>query len=179
MICFMKRPLQLVFVVAATALLALPSVAQIRGTPPSVTSFGPGRSMTPGVPASVTSLGPRGFNQFHHGFGRGGFGRNPHFNRFFGNGFVAVPVAVPVFVAPVYPVTYADPAANTEFVDDEVVAGPTVFERRSARAYPRDCALGAYDDSGVEAQPPRSAETRSSTQPEPAAETKPANSQPV
>ncbi len=46
----------------AVLFLTLPTVAQIRGVPASVTSFGPGRGNTPGVAASVTSLGPNGFS---------------------------------------------------------------------------------------------------------------------
>lgn len=41
--------------------LVVPAVAQVRGTPASVTSYAPGRGVTPGPPASVTSLGPRGY----------------------------------------------------------------------------------------------------------------------
>src|ERR1051325_10359953 len=48
--------------------LALPSFGQIRGVPPSVTSFGQGRGSTPGIPASVTSLGPNGFSNNTHRF---------------------------------------------------------------------------------------------------------------
>ena len=180
----MKRPLQLTLVVAVTALLALPSAAQIRGTPPSVTSFGPGRGMTPGVPASITSLGPLGFNQFHHGFGNGfghGFGRNPRFPRFIGGGFgIAVPIAVPVYVSPYYPLTmtYGDPA-NTEEADDNVTPGPTVFERRPVGSYPRDRALRAYDDTGIEAReaPRESSYADQGTQPRPAS-SQPAQPQP-
>ena len=44
------------------SLLASPAIAQINGTPSSVTStnFGGHVNSTPGVPASVTSLGPNG-----------------------------------------------------------------------------------------------------------------------
>lgn len=51
--------------VAILLVLTLPALAQTRGVPASVTSFGPGRSNTPGVPASVTSLGPHGYS--NHG----------------------------------------------------------------------------------------------------------------
>jgi hypothetical protein len=57
----MKRGVALALLALATSVVVQ---AQIHGVPPSVTSFGPGRSTTPGVPASVTSLGPRGFGDF-------------------------------------------------------------------------------------------------------------------
>ena len=56
---FLVSSLLLIFLGA----ICLPSVAQINGVPPSVTSFGFGGSTnpTPGVRASVTSLGPNGY----------------------------------------------------------------------------------------------------------------------
>ncbi len=60
--------------------LALPSLAQFRGAPASVTSdsFGGHENHTPGVPASVTSLGPNGY-----GYGNRAplplFGATPYF----------------------------------------------------------------------------------------------------
>jgi hypothetical protein len=81
------------------------SIAQIRGTPASVTSMGSGFSQTPGIPASVTSLGPNGFGP---AIGvRGSFGQKPRVNLGIGfNNFHrsrAFPVYVPVYV---YPYTY-------------------------------------------------------------------------
>ncbi len=75
----MKRELTLALLFLATCGVVS---AQVRGIPPSVTSFGPGRGPTPGIPASITSMGPNGFggfrtcvNCFGFGFGhRGPFG---------------------------------------------------------------------------------------------------------
>ena len=83
----MKRGLALTLCVLATCVVAS---AQIRGTPASVTSFGPGRGSAPGVPASVTSLGPRGFTGSSRGRVSNGFtfGRHPGFvNGFRNRGF--------------------------------------------------------------------------------------------
>ena len=99
---------------------ALPAAAQIRGTPPSVTSITPGRS-TPGVPASVTSLGPNGFGSrcctggFHFGSGH-----RMHHRRFF-----------PVYVPYYYPYYYSEPVASrgAEYADEEPARGS--YERRS------------------------------------------------
>jgi hypothetical protein len=136
-------------------LTAISAVAQIRGTPASVTSIGSGGSFRPpGVPASVTSLGPHGFNSpfgfhgFKSDFGfKGGFsfGHHPRFHVRFGFGHHRrfrhsfAPVFVPVYV-PTYPV-YATPVVAVPVGSDEMEeiyeAGPTVFERPRRRARPR------------------------------------------
>jgi hypothetical protein len=122
------------WVSAAVLLLAPLVVAQINGVPPSVTSFGPGRGLTPGVAASVTSLGPRGmipnstffpnrpccFNGFHNGF---------HHRR--DNNFIPF-VAVPVY----YGGDYADYSVD-DSMEDQYRGGPTIFDRRGPGTYAR------------------------------------------
>jgi len=152
----MRRLLMVALLFAALA--AVPAAeAQIRGTPPSVTSSNPRWTSTRPA-ASVTSLGPHGFSDFRgrdfgrHGFGRGsgfgvsvGFGHNPRFNIHFGSRFGSrrhfrryrpayVPVYVPYYY-PSYPVVYGQPApvAEAAYYDDRYDEPPalTVFERRS------------------------------------------------
>ena len=134
-------------------------VAQINGTPASVTStnFGGHLNSTPGVPASITSLGPSGIqprNPFpnppccinplfpvnpnppangghHHQHQRGQF--------FPGGGAVYVPYAYPVpgeFDAD----TMADQQGNQAQDQEEYRGGPTIFDRRGpgTPAAPRD-----------------------------------------
>ncbi len=74
--------------------LTLPALAQIRGVPASVTSFGPGRGDTPGVPASVTSLGPNGFSNAPR------FSVRPQFNGRHVNGGVTNICATPGALIP-------------------------------------------------------------------------------
>ena len=131
-------------VIATVVLLSSALFAQVHGVPPSVTSFGPGRSMTPGVPASVTSLGPNAnfvcsqpacanpylpnyapvISRSAHGHHHPIRGSNYYGYYGYGYGYIpyAYPVAVPVPVAP-------DDAVQAE--DDAPDApAPTVFERR-------------------------------------------------
>jgi hypothetical protein len=117
----------------------------------------------PGIPASVTSLGPNGFccdNRFRGNFGFGsnfGFGASFGFrhNRsrfFFGNQFpvFAVPVGVPVAVAPYYSVMYDAPQVDQSEVEDDG-PGPTVFEHRARRYHRRaDEDTDTPDDVGYE-----------------------------
>lgn len=139
----------LALVIATLALLSLaatPAVAQINGTPASVTStnFGGHVNSTPGVPASITSLGPNGIqprnpfpNQppccinppFPANPNPPLFPRRHHHNsgQFFpGGGTVYVP----------YPVAVEsdgyDPAADArqQQDDENYRGGPTIFDRR-------------------------------------------------
>jgi len=135
-----------------TAGLAQIAVAQINGTPSSVTSinFGGHFSSAPGVPASVTSLGPNGLQPRNQFFTQPMCCINPlspvnpnpplfqrrhhhHQNSFFPAGG-AVYVPYPVVAEP----EAADTAVEPNPEDDER-GGPTIFDRRGsgqpARSY--------------------------------------------
>jgi len=142
-------PVKRASVILTVLLLSGAMFAQLHGVPASVTSFGPGRSMTPGIPASVTSLGRVGGNIpcsqpgcnnafFLYPFGSspssiahphsGGHHHHPvrgtsYAGYYGGYAYVpyAYPVAVPVAVAP-------DDDAQVETEQDP--PAPTVFERR-------------------------------------------------
>jgi hypothetical protein len=121
-----------------------PAVAQINGTPSSVTStnFGGHLNSAPGVPASVTSLGPNGLqprNQFFTQtccinpllpvnpnpplFQR----RHRHQQRSFFPAGGAVYVPYPVVMEP----EAADTPAEGDQADDDR-GGPTIFDRRGS-----------------------------------------------
>jgi len=141
----------LVFVVFAPGL----AVAQINGTPASVTStnFGGHLNSTPGVPASITSLGPSGIqprnpfpNQppccinplFPANPNPPLFPRHRHHSGQFFPGGGAVYVPYPVAIEP----NGYDPAADAgqQQDDEDYRGGPTIFDRRGpgtpARSYP-------------------------------------------
>ncbi len=136
------------------AVLVAPSLAQVRGVPPSITSLGPGRSFTPGVPASITSLGPNGFGGpcttpgalipsamgctapiFSPDFGASAF-RSRRFNNHtkFRGGYypVYVPYSYP------YPVVVGqEPVVVEQPAEDETEPpAPTIFENRPTSARP-------------------------------------------
>ena len=151
------------FAVAGAVLvfaLALPSAAQFRGAPASVTSdgFGGHENHTPGVPASVTSLGPNGYGHgnralvptfgatpffpgnFNHvpggnRAGNGGRGSNGNHDRF-GNHHrrEQFPGYAPIYA---YPYVYGYPVAAEpqedpadQYPEEEYRGGPTIFDRR-------------------------------------------------
>ena len=132
-------------VLGAVVFLFTPAVAQINGTPPSVTSinFGGHFNSAPGVPASVTSLGPNGLQPRGQFFTQPGccinplfpanpnpplFQRNHHHHQrsFFPVGG-AVYVPYPVVVEP--EATDMAPEANPP---DDDRGGPTIFDRRGS-----------------------------------------------
>jgi hypothetical protein len=132
-------------VLAAMVLLATSVMAQINGTPSSVTStnFGGHFDSTPGVPASVTSLGPNGVQPNRQFFTTPNccinplapvnpnpplFQRHPHHrqNSFFPAGG-AIYVPYPVVVDPEQADAAPEPNPNTE---DDYRGGPTIFDRR-------------------------------------------------
>jgi hypothetical protein len=145
--------------------LLSPAIAQINGTPSSVTStnFGGHVNSTPGVPASVTSLGPNGVQPRSQFFTQPGCCVNPlvpgnpnpplfqrrhrHQQRSFfpAGGAVYVPYAVPVEPEE------ADNAAD-ENPPDDYRGGPTIFDRRG----PGQPARSFVDD-----YPPRASRNRS------------------
>lgn len=160
------------------ALTPSPAVAQINGTPASVTSinFGGHSNSTPGVPASITSLGPNGFQPKNPFFNEPACCINPLFpinpnpplfqrhrhqqhGQFFpAGGAVYVPYAVPVAVEPEPGAAAAE--ANREPEEDDDRGGPTIFDRRgsgrSARYY-------------ADAYPQRSSRTQTEAESAPAA----------
>jgi hypothetical protein len=132
------------------ALAPAPAVAQINGTPASVTSinFGGHLNSTPGVPASITSLGPNGFPPKNPFFNEPACCINPLFpinpnpplfqrrhhqqrDQFFpAGGAVYVPYAVPVVLEPEPGAAAAE--ANREQEEDDDRGGPTIFDRRGS-----------------------------------------------
>jgi len=133
-------------------LLSAALFAQVHGVPPSVTSFGPGRSMTPGIPASVTSLGPNGYNfvcsqpacanpfgpsfapvitrsSTLHGTHHGGHHRPVQgFGYGYGyGGYAYIPYAVPVPVAVAPDEAAGDDVQQPQEPDPPA---PTIYERR-------------------------------------------------
>jgi hypothetical protein len=133
-----------VLVLAAAVFLFTPAVAQINGTPASVTStnFGGRFTSTPGVPASITSLGPNGIQPGSALFPPACcinplfpvnpnpplFQRHHHHrqNSFFPAGG-AVYVPYPVSVEP-----EADDTAEQPNPADDDRGGPTIFDRRGS-----------------------------------------------
>ncbi|HSB75134.1 MAG TPA: hypothetical protein VLC12_05745 [Terriglobales bacterium] len=109
------------------------------------------------LPTPVTNNPPRnGFHHHHHG---GSFG-----------GAYPVYVPVPVVVDP-GPVYQADPSQQDQADDEEIVPGPTVFERRT----PADIA-GATDASQGEVQdstPPVADAVAAPAPPDPSAGSEP------
>src|SRR5437773_1453931 len=125
-------------------------MAQVHGTPASVTSpgFGGRFDTAPGVPASVTSLGPNGLHPKNPFFNEPkccinplfpinsnpAFGQHRHqHNRgaFFGG--------VAPFSVPYTPVIMV-PSETEEAVEadqDEDLGGPTIFDRRGPGTHPR------------------------------------------
>ena len=139
---------QIGFSILFVALVLVPGLqAQIHGVPPSVTSMGPGRGLTPGVPASVTSLGPNGFLPDDQFFTVPNccinplFPRNPNPPLFRGRHhrfFSSFPVAVPVYTTPYYSDVVPGPVDDS-MEEEDYAGGPTIFDRRGpgprARAY--------------------------------------------
>ena len=137
-------------------LLAASAVAQLRGTPASVTSTGtPGKGMAPGVPASVTSnrfnlQGPDNCCNFPTPLIPSAMGfRNPAFNpggREFhlhprSNRANVVPYYVPYpYAVPVYPdyeVEQQPEGQQSQYEPYEPdPPAPTIFERRPVSAVP-------------------------------------------
>ncbi len=134
-------------------LLGASALAQLKGTPASITSSGtPGKSMAPGVPASVTSRrfglqGPDNCCMFPTPLIPSAMGfRNPAFNpggrefhlqnhrpRFgFGGGYGGyyVPYAVPV-----YPDYENEQAMEAQQQYEPDPPAPTIFERRPVSAF--------------------------------------------
>jgi hypothetical protein len=149
------------FIVALT--FAPGVLAQINGTPPSVTSLGFGghTNPTPGVRPSVTSLGPNGFNgtpAFPNCCINPLFPSNPnssrsrqnhrrdHDGRAGGWGLYAVP----------YPVV-VDPGTDAPADAEDYQGGPTIFDRRGPGAPVRPSGYGARAGAGSVAQPDPSA----------------------
>src|SRR5579863_7769115 len=122
--------------VAGFALLLSASVAlaQIHGTPPSVTSMGFGGRAINGLPPSVTSLGPRGYTPgFNPAFpnSRPSFGTNPglsghrpHHHPRFPQGDLAY------YATPYYGYYDNGTDAQNYAPEDEYNGGPTIFDRR-------------------------------------------------
>src|ERR1700680_5106170 len=124
-----------------TGAVAQVAVAQINGTPPSVTStnFGGHFSSAPGVPASVTSLGPNGLQPRNQFFSQPACCMNPlfpvnpnpplfprhhhHQSSFFPAGG-AVSLPSPVAVDP----EASDTAVEASPADDDR-GGPSIFDR--------------------------------------------------
>ena len=132
-------------VVVLTVTVAQSAVAQINGTPASVTSpnFGGHFGSAPGVPASVTSLGPNGLQSNHQFFTQPACCINPlfpvnpnpplfqrrhhHQQRSFFPAGGAVYVPYPAVMEP----DAADTAAEGDQADDDR-GGPTIFDRRGS-----------------------------------------------
>ncbi len=169
----------LALVIASLVFLALtpaPAVAQINGTPASVTSinFGGHLNSTPGVPASITSLGPNGIqprnpfpNQpccinplFPVNPGAPLFPRHRHHSGQFFPGGGAVYVPYPVAIEP----DGYDPAADAKQQqdDEDYRGGPTIFDRRGP---------GTPARSYADAYPPRTSRAPAETESSPAAAT--------
>jgi hypothetical protein len=119
----------------ALSLFASNCVAQVNGTPASVTSPGFGGHSVNGTPASVTSVGRGGFTPSRSGatFQTQTPPRINHHrhdrdhDRGEAVGFYAVPYAVP------YPVDESSDEAQAND-DSEYQGGPTVFDRRGSGA---------------------------------------------
>jgi hypothetical protein len=118
-------------------ILVSPSLAQINGTPSSVTSPGFGGRAINGTPASVTSLGPRGyapnsrvtFSTFNGP--RIGDGHRRHHREFTPPPMVyAVPVPYAVDLGAPYDVDDRSPDDS----DANYQGGPTIFDRRGSGA---------------------------------------------
>ena len=151
----------LALVLGGLVFLAPGALAQINGTPASVTSINSGGhfNSTPGVPASITSLGPNGVQPKNQFFTQPTCCFNPlspsnpkpsggqhhhhrnHTGQFFpGGGAVYVPYAYPV---PVGEIDGGETAADQQ--EDDYRGGPTIFDRRGpgqpapfyADAYPQ------------------------------------------
>ena len=125
-------------VTGAQTAVAQIMIAQINGTPASVTSpnFGGHLNSTPGVPASVTSLGPNGFQPKSQFFTQPLLPVNPNplfprrnhhrQNSFFpAGGAIYVPYPVPVEPE-------ADDSAAPANPADDDRGGPTIFDRRGS-----------------------------------------------
>jgi hypothetical protein len=168
------------------------AVAQINGTPASVTStnFGGHLNSTPGVPASITSLGPNGLQPRNPFFNQPACCINPLFpvnpnpplfqrhhrhqrGQFFpGSGAVYVPYAVPVVVEPEPGAAAAE--ANREQEEDDDRGGPTIFDRRGSGQAAR-----SYADSYAQQRTSRArAETQSAAVDKPAGAETPVADQP-
>ena len=127
------------------------AMAQVHGTPASVTSpgFGGRFDTAPGVPASVTSLGPNGLHPKNPFFNEPKccinplfpinpnptFGQHPH-HRNRGAFFVG---AAPFYSAPYAPVIMVPSGTEepAEADQEEDFGGPTIFDRRGPGSYPR------------------------------------------
>ena len=115
-----------------------PTVAQINGTPPSVTSPGFGGHAINGTPPSVTSLGRNGFSQPNNGATfssniphpthNGEHHRNHH--TAYDNSYYPYIYAVPV----PYGVDANNDANNEDDAEDDpdYQGGPTIFDRRGS-----------------------------------------------
>jgi hypothetical protein len=158
--------------VAGFALLLSASVAlaQIHGTPPSVTSMGFGGRAINGTPPSVTSLGPRGYTPGFNpafpnhrpwsGTSSSGFG-NPHHRPRYPQGTVGY-YAVPYFGY--YDNGYYDNGTDAQNYapEEEYNGGPTAFDQRGPRYVPRppepetpaENSSAASPDAASEQSPP-------------------------
>jgi hypothetical protein len=129
-------------------LLVAPAIAQVRGVPPSITSYGPSRSFTPGIPASITSLGPNGYGGPCSSFGAlipSAMGcTDPQFTApYYGNPQLKAPFnlkphrrggAYPVYIpySYPYPVVTEPPVVVEQPAEEEAEPpAPTVFEHRA------------------------------------------------
>lgn len=133
-----SAPVALFSSLAVTLFLALPALAQVNGTPASVTSPGFGGNAVNGPRSSVTSVGPQGYappqhhpfkgtGEGHHGDGHQGDNRNGHRNN--NNEAVGgVWYAVPVPYAVDNTAPEEQPAEGDDSADQQ--GGPTVFDRR-------------------------------------------------
>jgi len=137
--------------ITAVVLLASPSLAQINGIPPSVTSIGRGPHL-PNPAPSVTSLGPYGYGQRPHGY-------QPYYNgnyrgRGYGYSRGGAAYAAPYYYIPMDSYGY-------DYVGGpDVYSGPPigpneptlhiVVEQPPARLYSRD-----LDDSQASTALPR------------------------
>ena len=154
-----------------TSGVATIAVAQINGTPASVTSVNSGGhfNSSPGVPASVTSLGPNGVQPRSQFFTRPGCCINPlvpanpnpplfhrgHHRRqssFFPAGG-AIYVPYPVMAEP----EAADTAAEVNQEDDDR-GGPTIFDRRGS-GQPARSFLDAYPRRTTRTEPEKESAT--------------------
>ena len=169
MLAGMRSCFLLSFLLAFSLAACLPVQAQIKGVPPSVTSFGFGGSdnPTPGVRASVTSLGPNGYGNSRPVFGNccANFfmPANPNPPLFSGrrhrhgdHDFFAVGVSEPAYIP--YAVPYAEEADDDSLDVDYVHApGPRNPAPPSKRAGDRDSApkadASAKPEDPVAAQP--------------------------
>lgn len=165
-------------VVGLIFLVLVPAaIAQINGTPASVTSINSGGrlSSAPGVPASVTSLGPNGIQPNNPFFNQPACCINPLFpvnpnpplirrhhhqrGQFFpaGGAAVYIPYAYPVVGEYEAMDGAADQVENRRAEDDR--GGPTIFDRRGP---------GTPDRSYADAYPERSDRPQTATEAAPA-----------